>query len=76
MSDKDSLFVNRNDGDRWWTSFDWFIFTMHLVGYYKVPVFNVVNACFCVHVAYCQRIVTVHVYICISKFMIIHILWR
>lgn len=33
---------------------------MHLVGYYKVPVFNVVNACFRVHVAYCQHIVTVH----------------
>lgn len=58
---------------------------MHLVGYYKVLVFNVVNACFRVHVAYCQRIVTVHmiyiyiyifVYICIYlSYMYIKFTW-
>lgn len=46
---------------------------MHLVGYYKVLVFNVVNACFRVHVAYCQRIVTVHmIYIYIYIYICIH----
>lgn len=48
---------------------------MHLVGYYKVLVFNVVNACFRVHVAYCQRIVTVHmiyIYIYLYTYMYVY----
>lgn len=52
---------------------------MHLEGYYKELIINVVNACLSVRVSYCQCIVTVltiykYIYICITNFMIIHIL--